>query len=445
MNKPLLLSFLFLFLAKISFSALISFEKEDKGEFFMLRFLCDEDGEYTFFIDTKRDGVFDARDSVWKGKFKKNEYTEIIWRKKGIKSAVYGALLLIDGRERIKKQFPIIIHGPSWYEGDLHVHTRHFSEDAIDSIERMVKGAVRYGFEFIAFTDHANKEEGNINSEKEWKKAKESYLEYNGFLTVLPGHEITPVEGGAHINVIGKDISFYMGDMGLDTEDVLRKIELEEGVAILNHPARTVADGGRIDWKDIFSSFICIEDYCRKKGAPPFFRDSLAKEQVYKAWSEGKKVWIVGSSDAHSLWSHSFGREFTRVYASSPTYSAILEGIKKGCMYIVYNNRKGGEKDAPNMHFFLIEGRKKAMIGECLNAKKAILYIKVEAAEDDKVKRVRCIRDGEIFFDKYSDSVIFEYKKDIEAKKPLHWFCIEVITEKGDIILSNPIFLRKKE
>lgn len=439
MNKSLLLFFL---TTKVFASLLELHVEEGKGAF-CIRFLTEEEGEYTLFVDTRRDGVFDGRDSVWRGRFLPGQWVKIC--SKGLGSSVYCALLKLEGKKEVKRRFPLIIKGPSWYEGDFHVHTRHFSWDAVGSLQKMVKAALRYGFEFIAFTDHADPYPDNINLPKKWEEAKRSYLRYSDFITVIPGHEATGIEG-AHINVLGTSISLYLGKSGWDTAELIKKVYLEGGVTILNHPFKTLnSRDGSIDWEDVLStpSITCIEDHCRKASSP-FCHDPETVTRVYKLWNKGVGVWIVGTSDAHSCWSYDFGREFTRVYASSPSLPAIMDAVKRGCMYIVYNSEKKGEVGAPTLEFFLERGDERAMIAQTMEAEEVFLYVKVVAAKKDKVKRVRCIKDGKIFFDKYTDSMIFEYKQRVKAEKQLHWFCIDALTKEGDRILSNPIFLRRR-
>jgi hypothetical protein len=436
----------------------------------IIKFTSTKETSYKVIIDTDHNSVFDSEDKTFSGEALPGDTVNIIWDgadKEGnlCPSGVYPIQIKLIHPDQTLTNTSLagIIEGPSWYAGDLHIHCLEYSWDGKSTIEEMVKKARAIGFDFLAFTDHSNKFFKNLNSPTEWREAKEKYLNFANFLAILPGHEISSAEVGSgqegpHLNVIGKDIGFYQGNTNIAITEIIEGVTKENGIVILNHPFCTIEDGGTIPWENLYISsskhITCIEDRYYTKFDPDFNHDPETIKYVYSQWDKGIPIWIIGSSDAHSK-NEKFGTEFSMVFAKAPTYKAIMDAIRSGHLYIVYNSQKSkygkdhiGTEGIPTLDFKISDTKKQVMIGDFLKTSlsSVTIFLWVRASEGNKVKKIQIkTNSGKILFEEEPNT--FEFKKSymVELESDLCWFTVDVLTTDWDRILSNPIFVVKEK
>ncbi|MBU1879535.1 MAG: CehA/McbA family metallohydrolase, partial [Chloroflexi bacterium] len=207
---------------------------------------------------------------------------------------------------------------PRWYAGDLHLHSIH--SDGENTIPELAAAAQARGLDFLALTDH------NTVSHV-------PHLAAAGLADVLiiPGEEITTYYG--HANVWGLDrwLDFRL-QTPADAAALIAEVHRRGGLISINHPKD---EGPNWDWKAV-RGFDCVEVW-----------QSLWWVSNYQAlawWDEllrqGERVAAVGGSDIHRvrtperIYPHELGNPTTWVWADSHTQEAILEGIRRGHVFV---------------------------------------------------------------------------------------------------------------
>lgn len=169
---------------------------------------------------------------------------------------------------------------------DLHIHTRHGSDDSFIALPDLVDRARKAGLDAVCITDH------------DWfwgPEAVDKWRQEHDFL-ILPGVEMNTDDG--HMLVFGLD--YYR--FGMHRTELLRR-ELDEigGVMIFAHPHRRnlrgdegiEADVERCSQLQVFD-FVDIVETCngRSTERQNQFSTELCRRLGLKA---------VGGSDAHQL------------------------------------------------------------------------------------------------------------------------------------------------
>jgi hypothetical protein len=205
--------------------------------------------------------------------------------------------------------------GPSWYRGDLHLHTVH--SDGRRTPAEVAAGARAAGLDFIVSTDH------NTSS------ASGVWGDFAGpDLLVIDGEEVTTRNG--HYTAIGVPAGTWIDwrYRAVDGEifHFLRDIHRVGGLAVAAHPlAPCVACG----WKFGYAGMDAIEVW-----SGPWTADD---EGVVANWDNllvaaGRSLGFlpaVGSSDAHSE-PQVIGLPQTVVHAPDLDRESILRGVRAG-------------------------------------------------------------------------------------------------------------------
>jgi len=108
---------------------------------------------------------------------------------------------------------------------DLHVHS-DYSDDANDSVEELIKAAVKKGLNGIAIADH-NNVKGGLKGFGIAKEMKD--------FVVIPGVEVSSAEGHILALNIREDIP-----KKLSVKETVEKIISLGGLPILPHPYRMI-------------------------------------------------------------------------------------------------------------------------------------------------------------------------------------------------------------
>ena len=207
--------------------------------------------------------------------------------------------------------------GMRWYRGDLQSHTEH--SDAKGSLATLAATARTRGLDFLAVTDH--------NTVSHIR----AFDEVPGGPLLIPAMEVTTYYG--HMNAWGvrEWVDFRARDLA-GLRPIVAAIHAQGGLASVNHPK---TGGPPWEYGDALE-FDCIEVW----QAPwPFYNT-----ESFAWWEsllvQGRRVVAVGGSDYHQPEQpmqgnpHLPGHPTTWVYADELSVAGILNGIRRGHVFI---------------------------------------------------------------------------------------------------------------
>ena len=206
--------------------------------------------------------------------------------------------------------------GPSWYRGDLHLHTVH--SDGTYTPEELVAGADAAGLDFVVSSEHNTPTANSI-----WGDHARSDL------LILNGEEITTRAG--HYNAIGLEPEQWI-DWRYRPEDgqlgrFLGEIHAEGGLAVVNHPFCPFKG---CDWRFGYEGMDAIEVW-----NGPWTPDDEASVTLWDGLlREGRTIPVAGgASDAHRP-GQTIGLPQTVVRANGLSRDGILAGVRAGRSYV---------------------------------------------------------------------------------------------------------------
>ena len=246
--------------------------------------------------------------------------------------------------------------GPGWYRGDLHTHSGH-SDGSCDSLSgrrvpcpvfRTLEAARAAGLDFIALTEH------NSTSVYPELRALQAYYDT---LLVLPGREITTFQGHANVFGVTSPLPFQLGSARAPTLDaVLDAVQAEGGLLSINHPGMPSGEACMgcgwtapiPDCRRITAVEIANGGGLRLTGSAegplsglPFWEGLLDR---------GCRVTGIAGSDNHDPDAKGggqapVGRPATVVYAPELSQPAILEGLRRGRVFVDLGAPAGASVD----------------------------------------------------------------------------------------------------
>jgi len=340
--------------------------------------------------------------------------------------------------------------GARWYRGDLHMHTAHSDGSCTPAsgqgkvpcpLYRIVEAARTRGLDFIAISDH--------NTGAQYNEMRELQPAFDTLL-LIPAVEVTTVHGHANMFGTTEGVDWRLSNTRT-ANDILADVASLHAVISINHPASPTDETCRgCGWDAPDTDFAKVQAIealnageiliAPKPGAPPrrsgeaFWRDLL---------NRGYRLTGVGGSDNHNveLGKLGVGLPTTVVYAPELSERAILAAIRAGHVFI----DAAGTKDR------LLEltgeaGEAHAMMGDALAlGPAATARFKVHAAHVSG-DRLVIEEDGKPL--PLADPVL---KGDDDARtfevtgdgRP-HWVRADVVSDKGPVLIGNPIYLTPK-
>lgn len=273
--------------------------------------------------------------------------------------------------------------GARWYRGDFHTHTGHSDgycasrkgEKAPCPLVRTLEAAATRGLDFVAVTDH------NTTSHLAEIAALQPAFDD---LLIIPGREVTTFNG--HFNVFGAvgDIDFQLGGpRAPDVGKILDQVEAAGGLAAINHPAMPSGElcmgcGWTVE-KTPFARFAAVE--VENGGALALTGgvegDPLSGAGFWEArLKEGARLTAIGGSDNHDALlpadkPPAVGRPTTVVWAEDLSTAAILEGVRRGQVFIDME----GTRDRV-LEFTVSQGARSAGPGETLRQEALAIDLK---------------------------------------------------------------------
>jgi len=162
---------------------------------------------------------------------------------------------------------------------DLHTHT-HYSDDAVNSPEQLVRVAKQKGLDCLAVTDH--------NTTRAWAQVKKAGTKHG--LEIIQGEEVKVFHNGSRI---GEVIGLFLNDeiaAGEFTE-VRDKIKSQGGTLVVVHPF------------DVFRiPFSMLEQYKKDFDAVEVFNARAIINRINNQamkFARRNRLAVVAGSDAH--------------------------------------------------------------------------------------------------------------------------------------------------
>jgi hypothetical protein len=252
--------------------------------------------------------------------------------------------------DRADAAFPGYLPAPinpkaGWYRGDLHMHTAH-SDGACNSTKgitvpcpvfKTLEAASARHLDFIAVTDH------NGTAQNQSLRELAPYFDD---LLLIPGREITTFKG--HANVFGPTsfLDYQLGSEHAPTiATIVDEVKAAQGLISINHPG---APSGEVcmgcGWRAMDTDFSRVDAIEAVNGGT--VNNTGSPEGQYASipfWEEqlnaGVHITAIGGSDNHDATSppneaSSIGVPTTVVHASELSQAAVLEGIRKGHVFV---------------------------------------------------------------------------------------------------------------
>lgn len=196
-----------------------------------------------------------------------------------------------------------------WYKGNIHTHTAN--SDGEEILQGVVNTYLHFYYDFVFITDH------NKLTKAESFSAKAPAL--------FNGEEVTTLK--AHFNALG--ISNVINPDGLTYQNIIDRINEQNGIAILNHPSwyQTVFSGNdvmalkNLDFIEMFNG--------KTDSIPANNRPNLSLWDY--VLSRGRKMFAVASDDMHKK--YEAGRAWIMVDSPSLQRKDILQAMRQGHFY----------------------------------------------------------------------------------------------------------------
>lgn len=226
--------------------------------------------------------------------------------------------------------------GPGWYRGDLHMHTEHSDGSCVSRtgkrtpcpVFRTLEAAAARGLDFVAVSDH--------NTPAHFQDLAELQGFYDDLL-LIPAREVTTFHGHANVFGMTAPLDYQLGGTRAPTMDtILRQVEAAHALISLNHPALPSGEAcmgcgwtAPID----FARVPAIEAINGTTSAGPLAGIGFWEKRL----NEGYRITAVGGSDNHDAGlppERGVGRPTTVVHADNLSQDAILDGIRKGHVFV---------------------------------------------------------------------------------------------------------------
>ncbi len=214
--------------------------------------------------------------------------------------------------------------GPGWFRGELHLHTNH--SDGLRSLAEMAESARKAGLDFIALTDH--------NGTAGLREISDDLP-----VTVIPGLEFTTFQGHATALNVWDYIPWTEDGIPRDPSELAEDVKRQGGLFCVAHAnilGDPICPGCRwVDDRLQAASVDLLEvwhgDY--EHEAIGNIKNRLLWQALLR---EGYRVVAVAGGDLHDLFEKRSmpGTAFTMVYAESDARGHLIEGLRRGNVYV---------------------------------------------------------------------------------------------------------------
>lgn len=226
--------------------------------------------------------------------------------------------------------------GPGWYRGDLHMHTGHSDGSCASRTGKRIpcplfkslEAAAARGLDFVAVTEH--------NTPAHFQDLAELQPYYDDLL-LIPGREVTTFFGHANVLGVTAPLDFQLGSQrATDLDQIVDQVEAAGGLISINHPGLPSGEacmGCGWSAKTDFSRIPAIEAINGVNADGPLSGVAFWEVQL----NAGHRITAVGGSDNHDATLppvRGIGTPTTVIFADNLSQDAILDGIRKGRVFV---------------------------------------------------------------------------------------------------------------
>ena len=231
---------------------------------------------------------------------------------------------------------PVLVRarGPSFYFGDLHVHSGEVSADAYGSMQEVFEWARDIaGLDFVAKSDHSDE-----TTPQHWARSRELVARFDqpGRFAALLGFEWSPRRTWGHRSIVFPGnlgtLAFANRPTGSAPEDLWAAIAPFGGLAIPHMPSAEPINHHHYDWSrhnpelepavEIYSQWVPDNDRLSAQDT------ETNPSGVQRALSLGYHLGIVAGSDSHTGMGGRTGG-LAAVQADRLDRTAILEALRE--------------------------------------------------------------------------------------------------------------------
>jgi hypothetical protein len=305
--------------------------------------------------------------------------------------------------------------GSGWYRGDLHGHTVH--SDGSWDVDGLVGFAREHKLDFVTLTDH-----NTISALRQMESfSSDDLLTMGGFeLTTFYGHALA-------LGV--RDLIDWRVRSGKRTmTDALNEVNAADGLFVIAHPMAPgdpACTGCHWDYADMMPGQAKVVEVWNEEWES-ISNNNDAVQLWYHWLNQGHRLAATVGTDIHGPRPEpEFG--FNEVYADALTEQAILEGVRRGHLYL---------STGPQLTFTGTSSTgQTTMIGDTLKSENYTLNLQWSACRDGD--RLRLIVDGQ----PKEEAAIDNMGEKSWLLSGKHWYVIEIRDPQGNMrALTNPIY-----
>jgi predicted metal-dependent phosphoesterase TrpH len=344
----------------------------------------------------------------------------------------YLATITVDDEPLMPSR--VISAAAGWYAGDLHTHSGHSDGSARSARgarvpvppHRVFEQARAAGLDFVLLSDH--------NTASHWLDV-DRLQPYFDDLLLLHGREVTTYRG--HANTVGERRFLPFHPAAHETvAPILRPIVSSGAFVSINHPLRP--DDERCmgcGWNDAAGRIIGLVH-----GVEVINGDSSSGPDFgWPFWADllnrGFRLTAVGGSDDHTPDDPSDrapGRPTTVVWAHELSESALVEGLKRGRVYV-----RAQGADGPHVELSARFASAIYRMGDAVDARASgLLELTVDAA-GAAGQRIEWIRNGRV---EHATAVSGAPAAWQTRAHPGDWFSVVLRRDGAVTALSNAIY-----
>jgi hypothetical protein len=326
--------------------------------------------------------------------------------------------------------------GPGWYVGDLHAHSGH-SDGRVRSrrgqpvgtpVHRVADAAVAAGLDFVALTDH--------NTASHWLDVDRLQPFYDDLL-LLRGREVTTYRG--HANTVGERTfhEFRLATPDVSPAAVLAPIAGDGAFISINHPRLPDGEacmgcGWNVSTPGVLRHVHGVEVVNGDTVSGPL----SGWEFWARLLSAGHRLTAVGGSDEHTVDDDAdrrLGRPSTVVWAEALSEAAIVDGLKRGRVYVRVRGPQG-----PRLEFHAEHAGARVEMGGDMPAGGTLTL--VATVSDAEGQTLQWITDGKVVAEAPVSSMPVRLEQTAIAGR---WFSLVVRDASGPTLMSNAISVRR--
>lgn len=329
--------------------------------------------------------------------------------------------------------WPTLRGGPGWYAGDLHAHSGH-SDGRTTGVagarirvpaEHVFTAARAAGLDFVALTDH--------NTTSHWTDVDRLQPLFPGLL-LLHGREVTTYRG--HMNAFGERdfIDFRLGP-GRPMRELAAEIAGTGALLSINHPLRPDDESCMgCGWNDR------DDDTIGRMHAVEVVNgdDTDSALSGWTFWAgmltRGHRLTAIGGSDEHTpdeSADRRIGVPTTVVYADELSERAIVEGLRRGRVYI-----RTRDVRTPVLDVWAARGASRVEMGETAAPGALTLHATVSGT----ARTFEWIRNGEVLA-RGSIPASGNLSHALDAA-PGDWYSLVIRDARGVTGFSSAIYVR---